>query len=278
MNPRRRPAVGNLAHLMGGSVLAELMDKARARPRLVALAAYIVMGVIFFAPGLVPGHTTSAADFLWSAAPWNSAIPSGIVHDSTAPLIVGSNHQLVDPTTVFEPYLQYTRSQLPHIPLWNPYIMGGSPYLGDMQSAIFSPFSLPAYVLPFWWSLSVIAVMKLEVAAMGAFLLARILSMRFAGAFLCGVVFGFGLFLVAWLPWPLANVFPFIPWMLLATERLIRRPGPLSASFLAVLVALQFFGGHPETSVHALAVTFGYFILRVLQAPGGAGAAMGAAG
>ena len=54
--------------------------------------------------------------------------------------------------------------------------MGGSPYLGDMQSAIFSPFSLPAYVLPFWWSLSVIAAMKVVVAAMGAFLLARVLE------------------------------------------------------------------------------------------------------
>ena len=52
--------------------------------------------------------------------------------------------------------------------------------------------------------------------------------MRFAGAFLCGTVFGFGLFLIAWLPWPLANVFPLIPWMLFATERLIRRPGVLS--------------------------------------------------
>ena len=260
---------------MSRNALAGLTTRARTHPSLVALASYIVLAVIFFFPGLLPGHTTSAADFLWSAAPWNSSIPSGIFRYSTHPLVVGSNRQLVDPTTLFEPYLQYTRSQLPHIPLWNPYIMGGTPYLGDMQSAIFSPFSLPAYVLPFWWSLSVIAVMKVVVAAMGAFLLARILGMRFAGAFLCGTVFGFGLFLVAWLPWPLGNVFPLIPWMLLATERLIRRPGPLAASGLAVVTALQFFGGHPETSVHVLLATVGYFILRVLQSPGGAVAAMG---
>jgi hypothetical protein len=260
---------------MSRNALAGLMIRARTRPSLVALGLYIVLAVIFFSPGLLPGHTTSAADFLWSAAPWNSSIPTGIFRDSTHPLVVGSNTQLVDPTTLFEPYLQYTRSQLPHIPLWNPYIMGGTPYLGDMQSAIFSPFSLPAYVLPFWWSLSVIAVMKLVVAAMGAFLLARILGMRFAGAFLCGIVFGFGLFMVAWLPWPLGNVFPLIPWMLLATERLIRRPGPLAASGLAVVTALQFLGGHPETSVHVLLATVGYFILRVLQSPGGVVAAMG---
>jgi hypothetical protein len=244
------------------------------RPALLAFGLYTLAALVFFGPGLLPGHTTSSADYLWSAAPWNTAVPPGLFHWSSHPLVVGSSTQLVDPTTVFEPYLQYTRSQLPHIPLWNPYIMGGTPYLGDMQSAIFSPFSLPAYILPFWWSLSVIAVMKVVVAALGAFLLGRNLRMGFAGAFLCGLVFGFGLFMVAWLPWPLTNVFALIPWLLLATERLIRRPDPWSVAGLALVVALQFFGGHPESSVHALFAALAYFVLRVLQSPGGGAAAM----
>jgi hypothetical protein len=147
-----------------------------------------------------------------------------------------------------------------------------------MQSAIFSPFSLPAYVLPFWWSLSFIAVMKVVVASMGAFLLAKSLKMRFYGAFLCGTVFGFGLFMIAWLPWPLASVFAFVPWLLFATERLVRRPGILTASGLAVVVALQFFCGHPESSFQALFATVCFFLLRVFQSPGGVAAAIRSAG
>jgi Bacterial membrane protein YfhO len=252
---------------------------ARSHPVLVALVLYTLLGVIFFGPGLLPGHTTSASDYLWSVAPWSSSAPSGLFVWSTHPFVeVGSNTQLVDPTTVFEPFLEYTRSQLPHIPLWDPYIMGGAPFLGDMQSAIFSPFSIPAYVLPFWWSLSVIAVMKVVVAAMGAFLLGRALNMRFAGAFMCGTVFGFGLFLIAWLPWPLASVFAFIPWMMLATEYVIRKPGLLSGSGLAAVVALQFFCGHPESSFQALFAVVCYFCLRTLQKPGGVVAAVAAAG
>jgi hypothetical protein len=236
---------------------------------LLVLGAYLVLAVAFFWPGLLPGHTVSAADYLWSAAPWNTAVPSGVPTHSLHPLVYGSNPQLVDGVTVFEPFLQYTRSQLPHIPLWDPYIMGGMPYLADMQSAIFSPFSLPAYILPYWWSLGVIAVLKVVVAATGTYLLARALKMGLAGAFLAGLVYGFGLFMVAWIPWPLTNVFPLIPWMLLATERLVRRPGVLPAGALAALVALQFFGGHPETSVYALFATVGYFVLRMLQGSGG---------
>jgi Bacterial membrane protein YfhO len=270
--------IGSLARPMRRTADSGLVKWAVAHPRLVAFGLYLLLAVIFFGPGLLPGHTTSASDYLWSAAPWSSSIPSGIFHWSSHPLVVGSNTQLVDPTTVFEPFLQYTRSQLPHIPLWDPYIMGGTPFLGDMQSAIFSPFSLPAYILPFWWSLSFIAVSKVVVAAFGGFLLARALNMRFAGAFLCGTVYGFGLFMIAWLPWPLANVFPLIPWMLLATELLIRSPGVLSAAGLAVVIALQFFGGHPESSFQALFAMFAFFVLRVFQSPGGAAAALVAAG
>src|ERR1019366_8156079 len=50
-------------------------------------------------------------------------------------------------------------------PLWNPYIMGGRPFLANSESAVFSPFSVPAYVLPFWKSLAFIAALKLFVAA-----------------------------------------------------------------------------------------------------------------
>jgi hypothetical protein len=71
--------------------------------------------------------------------------------------------------------------------------------------------------------------------------------------------------MVVWLPWPLSNVFALIPWMLLATERIIRRPDAVSAAGLAVVVALQWFGGHPESSFHALFATVAFFVLRVLQ-------------
>ncbi|MGA2037464.1 MAG: YfhO family protein, partial [Acidimicrobiales bacterium] len=53
--------------------------------------------------------------------------------------------------------------------------------------------------------------------------------------------------------------------MLLATERLIRRPDALSAAGLAVVVALQWLGGHPESSFHALFATVAFFVLRVFQ-------------
>ncbi len=272
------PGSDSLAALMSAEVPSAHPRWWFRHPALFALAGYVVLGVIFFGPGLLPGHTTSAADYLWNAPPWSSRVPGGVPVATHHPLLVGSSPQLVDAVTVFEPFLQYARALFPHVPLWDPYIMGGMPYLADMQSAIFSPFSIPAYFLPFWWSLSLIAVMKVVVAGMGTYLLARRLDLRHPGAFLAGVVYGFGLFVIAWIPWPLANVFPLIPWMLLATELIVRRPAVLTSAGLAVVMALQLFGGHPETSMQAVFITVAYFLIRLFQsAGGGAGAAMRAA-
>ena len=131
-----------------------------------------------------------------------------------------------------------------------------------MQSAIFSPFSWPAYVLPFWWSLGLIGALKLWVPAFGTFLLARRLGQSVGAALLAGVVAGFGLFHVVWLAWPLSSVWAWLPWVLLATDHVVRRPTARAFATLALVVALQYFGGHPETSFHVLAVAFLFALLR----------------
>jgi Bacterial membrane protein YfhO len=228
-----------------------------ARPVLSAAAVYAVLCLVFVGQGLLPGRTLSGSDMLWSTAPWLPDKPADV-----KPL--GANYELADTAVVFQPFFQYTRRVLPDVPLWNAHIMGGRPFLADAQSAIFSPFTAPAYVLPFWRSLAVTAFLKLFVAAFGMFLFARTLGMRFGGALLAGVVYTFGTFFMAWLGWPLTNVFALIPWMLMLTELLVRRPGLLPGAGLAALVGLAFLGGHPETTFHVICVTVAWFAFRLL--------------
>ena len=83
---------------------------------------------------------------------------------------------------------------------------------------------------------------------------------------------------MVWLAWPLTNIFPLLPWLLLVTDLLVRRPGALSAAGLAALVALAFFGGHPETSFHVMVVTACFFAFRVMQRVAGVGARARGAG
>ena len=216
-----------------------------------------MLALVFVGQGLLPGRTLSNADMLWSAPPWTASKPPDV-------RLGGANFELADVTAVFLPFYEHTKGVAPDAPLWNPHVMAGRPFLANAQSAVLSPFTLPVYLLPVWKALAVMAMLKLFVASFGTYLLGRALGMGFAGALLAGAVYAFGTFFVVWLGWPLTNVFPLLPWLLLLTELVIRRPGPLPVAGLAGLVALAVFGGHPETTFHTLAATVVFFCFRTL--------------
>jgi len=71
----------------------------------------------------------SPSDFLYNDAPWQASRPANIVG-------IGANYELVDIADVFQPFLRYNRATFPSVPLWNPYISGGRPYLAKGQSAV----------------------------------------------------------------------------------------------------------------------------------------------
>ena len=58
---------------------------------------------------------------------------------------LGSNFELLDQSLQFEPFQRYARDE-GGVPLWNPHVMAGRPFHANSQSAIFSPFSAPAYM------------------------------------------------------------------------------------------------------------------------------------
>ncbi len=241
-------------------VAQRLRTVAGQRPTASAAVVYAVLALLFLAPALRPGHTLSSTDYLYTQVPWSAAAPPGFR--------VPSNTELYDPAFQFIPWLEYTREQLPGGSLlWNPYMAAGRPFLANMQSGVLSPFSLPGYLLPFWWSLGVIAALKLFLGSFGTHLLARRLGQSSAGALLAGTVFGFGLYTVVHLMYPLGSVYVLIPWLLLATDELVRRPGIRSAAAMAVMVALVLVGGHPESSFHAVVFAVAFAAFRVFVGP-----------
>jgi hypothetical protein len=227
------------------------------RPVALAAAIYLLLSLLMFAPGLMPGRTVSGSDELWTATPWDSSRPPDIP-------VLGSNPELADAFSIFHPALRRTRAVLPDIPLWDTDTLGGRPFLADPQTAVFSPFSLPSYVLPFWKSLPVVAVLKLFVAALGTFLLGRAVGMRFGGALLAGLVYGFSLWMVTWIAWPHSSVWAFLPWLCVTCEWCVQRPGPLPVAGIAGVVGLQWVGGHPSSSTQILLAVGLFWLARVL--------------
>jgi len=228
------------------------------RPTLVAALVSLALAAVMVGPALVPGRALSTTDRWFFTTPWTADRPADLTHQA--------NSDLSDASQQFVPLRHEVKRQLPSPPLWNPWIAGGRPLLADAQAAVYSPFSLPAYVMPLEKSLAWTALLTLWTAIFGMYLLGRALGMRFAGALLAGIVYGLNLWLVSHLSYPHSGVWALLPWLLWATERLVRRPTAASVAVLAAPVGLQFLAGHPETSFQVLLGTVAFFILRLVQA------------
>jgi len=176
----------------------------------------------------------------------------------------------------FYPYRDYAASILRtgHIPLWNPYIFLGAPFLANPQAAVLYPLHWPLIGLPvtqqIYWS----AALHTWLLGLGGYLLAR----RWGGgpwaALTTGLVLaGSGFYggLIGHLNQ--MNGAAWLPWLLLIADAPIPRPtkpspkitslgararAPVSlatvqrvllrAALLAILVALMLLAGHTQTA------------------------------
>jgi hypothetical protein len=217
-----------------------------SRREMIAFGAFLALCVsLFFHETLWGGKVLSPADVL---------VVSAGFREAGAGDYEPANRLLMDPVLQFQPWLEFNRTMLRgrRLPLWNGHAGCGAPHLANGQSAVFDPFHLIAYLGTTPQAYAWIAAARLWVAGLGMFLLARSWGLGVWGRWFAGLTFPFCGFLVVWLLFPVTSVAIWMPWLFLATDRVLRLPGPGAAGWLAVVVALVLFGGHVQTSAHVL--------------------------
>ncbi len=170
------------------------------------------------------------------------------------------NRLLMDPVLQFQPWLEFNRSMIRQgrLPLWNPHAGCGAPHLANGQSSVFDPFCLLAYFGRPPWAWAQMAASRLWVAGLGMFLLARAWGLGAWGRWFAGLAYPFCGFLIIWLLYPVTPVAVWLPWIVLATDRVLREPRARPVGLLAVVTALVIVGGHIQTSAHVL-LAAGFF-------------------
>jgi len=161
-----------------------------------------------------------------------------------------------DVTLQFHPWWREARRCLAagRLPLVAERIGGGMPLLAHGQTGLWAPVMLPVWALGPERGTTVMALWKLELAGLGAFLLLFSgFRAGFAGAAVAGLAYGAGCYQVGWLLVPLAWVTAALPWAwwgVLAALR--RRARPRSAVLVGLgLGWLLGCGLHPETAAIA---------------------------
>lgn len=154
----------------------------------------------------------------------------------------------------FYPYWSAARQALlaGRLPLWNPDLFMGAPFLANSQAGLFYPLNWLVWLV---WetpaAVSASVVLHLSIAGIGTYFLARrALGLSAAGGFLAGLLFSLGGYLTAQVEHVnQLQALAWLPWLLLATWgvdrwnwRLIMR----RATAAAILLALQFLAGHAQ--------------------------------
>jgi hypothetical protein len=186
-----------------------------------------------------------------------------------APLLL-TNRVLAtgDAFAYFTPYRDYANSALRagRLPLWNPYLFLGVPFLANPQTAIFYPPHWPLVGLPAAQSLLASLALHLWLAGLGAAVyVRRVAGLGWLAALTAGLIWSLSGYLgaragqinqvsaVAWLPWLLALLEASAPrWRLRSDSRLTGPSLPLvrwlAFAALTLAVALQLLAGHTQSS------------------------------
>jgi len=136
------------------------------------------------------------------------------------------------------------------LPLWNPFILGGMPCIGETQTAVFYPLNLLFFcLLPFEKALNGIMVFQMFLSGIFMYLFVRKLDSCEFGAALSAFSFMFSsVFMNRILGGHQVDisVLCWLPALFWLNEKFIHKPRFLYAVFAGIVYGLMLLAGHPQ--------------------------------
>ncbi|MCX6791871.1 MAG: YfhO family protein [Candidatus Gottesmanbacteria bacterium] len=213
-------------------------------PVLVIVTLWFIFSFPYFARGLVPFPSTYLATFF---PPWNSEYGMPV-----------KNNAMPDVITQIYPWKKLTIDTWKSgaIPMWNPYSFSGTVQAGNYQSAVFSPFNLLFFILPFIDAWSVMILLQPLLAGLFMYLFVRSLERSKEASLLAAIAFMFCGFMVVWMAYGTlgyaALFLPLICWG-------IHKKYGLAISFG---IALSLVSGHFQVSIYVIAAATAYILWK----------------
>lgn len=149
-------------------------------------------------------------------------------------------------------------------PLWNPYILAGTPLLANFQSAPFSPTNFVYFIFDRLTAWSIQIILQHVLAAFFTYLLLRYWKVSRAGAVFGGITFAFAGFNLLWSQWnghALSSAF--IPLVLLFEARLLDSGQVKNGIGVSFVLALQMLSGYPQVVIYTAVGMLLLWLVRV---------------
>ncbi len=206
-------------------------------------AAALMLTAVVYAP-MFTGRIPFPAQFVFDFPPFAKAQPPG---EQYLP-----ETNIGDLVTSFYPYrtLAARIARQWTLPLWNPNMLSGAPFLANTQSALFYPPNFLYYVLPVPVAWAAGFLLRRVLAVVFTFMFVRRIGGSGTGALVAGLVFGFCGFLTAWQGQSMSDAATWLPLVCYSVVRLRSEPTGRSAAIAAMAFAMPVLAGHPETALH----------------------------
>ncbi len=229
---------------------------------------FLILPLLLYGAVSIGGQTMLPVDNLYQWQPWANQA-------AELDLEVPQNGLISDLILENYPWKQFTRDSIRdgEIPLWNPNIFAGTPFLATGQNSAYYPFSAVFHILPIpnaygWYTIS-----QLWLAGVLAYILGRVLSLRRSSAAITGLVYqGSGFMLVSSAVFPMIlGAAVWLPLLLACVEMIIRNStskrgagGTLPWVALgSVALGIQILAGHIEITYYTLLVMAFFAIWRM---------------
>jgi O-antigen/teichoic acid export membrane protein len=231
------------------------------------LLLLILLPLLLFGSVVWGSKTLLPADILYAFEPYKTAAADlGISYPH--------NHLLGDLILENYAWKRFLTEALHNrqLPLWDPYIFSGHPFLANGQHSALYPLNVVFYVLPLWRAYGVFTWLQLGLAGAFTYLFARILSIRRLGGLIAGITFQFSGFMVVSVVHPMIIAgASWLPFVLAMVELVIQqrpalggRPSSLPWALLGSAgLGCQILAGHAENTYFVLLVTALYAAWRL---------------
>jgi len=151
-------------------------------------------------------------------------------------------------------------------PLWNPYILSGSPFLADINLGLLYPLNTLYVIFSPFRALTVGVVIDFILAISGMYVLGRSLKLSSFAAMLSAIIFTFSGTLVTYTNnVPMLQVASLLPWVTWAWIQFFNNPTKQFYFLLVGFLTLQISAGHPQLTYYTwlLGITYVFFVSRI---------------
>lgn len=153
------------------------------------------------------------------------------------------------------------------LPLWNPLIYSGVPFVGNPQSALFYPLNWLFYVIPVHYCITILFTIHLIFAGCGMFLYSKLRKLGFSASLFASIIFVLNFKVMGHMFAGHLNIicsFAYIPWLFIAIEFFVTKRNFQTMIWLAICTSFIFLCSHPQIfyyhfvigSVYLLSLTF----------------------